>query len=127
MSTLDDQIELESDIETFLWSTRNRCIQFSTEEKIAIGGGYPNDDDAIGEKKKDWGLGTALDCELYKGTSSPCITFGDSNFGSPPLSKLSKDNTFEVANMEIWTLTLCLSVDKAEQLDMGRMFVLSHF
>eukprot|EP00555_Chaetoceros_dichaeta_P004233 CAMPEP_0198261240 /NCGR_PEP_ID=MMETSP1447-20131203/10000_1 /TAXON_ID=420782 /ORGANISM="Chaetoceros dichaeta, Strain CCMP1751" /LENGTH=490 /DNA_ID=CAMNT_0043949093 /DNA_START=24 /DNA_END=1496 /DNA_ORIENTATION=+ len=128
-SSLEEQIELESDVETFLWSTENRNVQFSSPGKLAIGGGCPKDDDnKDGDKKIDWGFGIALDGELYEGTSSPCSTFGDSTFGSPPLSKISpKGDIFEVSNMEVWTFTPCLSTDKAEQLEMGRMFVLSHF
>lgn len=127
--SLNKQIELESDIETFLWSTENRNIQFSTQEKIAIGGGYPDDDDdKEGDQNKKWGLGIALDGELYKGTSSPCITFGDNTNGSPSLFQASSQgDIFEVANMEVWSFTPCFAVDKAEQLEMGRMFVLSHF
>jgi len=119
-SSLEAQRQIESDIDVFTWSQENRNVQMSDETKIVIGGGFPENDDDESDK---WGLGIALGADLYEGTSCPCVTFK-----SPGLAQISpKGDVFEVSNMEVWTFTPCMNTTEAEQLEMGRMFVLSHF
>lgn len=121
-ASVEEQIELESDLNVFTWSQENRNIQMSDQNKIVIGGGFPDDDDNDHDSDK-WGMGIALGADLYEGTSSNCVTFN-----SPGLVQSSpKDEVFEVANMEVWAFTPCTNSKDAEQLEMGRMFVLSHF
>eukprot|EP01083_Nonionella_stella_P228524 809766_1 len=92
----------------------------SDKSKLVIGGGFPDDD---GDDSDEWGLGIALGADLYEGTSSNCVTFK-----SPGLSQVSpKGEVFEVKNLEVWAFTPCMNEKDAEQLEMGRMFVLSHF
>lgn len=117
-NSIEEQIRLESDISVFKWSQENRNIQMSDRTKIAIGGGIPEN----GEEK-DWGLGIALDDVLYQGSTSPCITFRSPNL----VSGSSQGDLFNVSNLEVWTLTPCWNEKEAEQLELGRMFVLSHF
>ena len=120
--SVEEQIELEKDIEVYKWSQENRNIQMSDPTKLVIGGGYPDNDDDDSESN-EWGFGIALGSDLFEGTSSHCVTFK-----SPTLSKSSpKGEVFEVSNMEVWTFTPCNNLKDADQLEMGRMFVLSHF
>lgn len=120
-SSIEEQIELESDIDVFKWSQENRNIQMSNENQLVIGGGFPEDDND--EDSDKWGLGIVLGKDLFEGTSSQCVTFK-----SPSLTQVSpKGEVFEVANMEVWAFTPCMNEKDAEQLEMGRMFVLSHF
>jgi len=120
--SIDEQIELERDIEVFKWSQENRNIQMSNDNKLIIGGGCPDDADN-NEDSSSWGFGIALEADLYQGTSGNCVTFN-----SPSLSQVSpKGDIFEVANMEVWAFTPCMNLKEAEQLELGRMFVLSHF
>ncbi len=116
--SIEEQARVESNVEVFKWSQDNRNIQMSDHTKMAIGGGRPENND-----EEEWGFGIALDDSLYKGTSSPCITFQ-----SPILAPgSSQGQVFEVSNLEVWTLTPCQNETEAEQLELGRMFVLSHF
>ncbi len=121
--SLEEQASLESNIQIFDWSQKNRNIQMSNRSRIAMGGGIP-DEPEDEEDATSWGLGIALDSDLLQGTTNPCITFR-----SPPLisDSSSRDNIFEISNMEVWAFTPCSNVELAEQLEMGRMFVLSHF
>jgi len=123
-SSVEEQARLESNLQVFKWSQENRSVQMSDRTKLAIGGGYPEEDpDKEEEVGEDWGLGIALGHDLFQGTSSPCITFR-----SPALSQQSpKGRVFEVSNLEVWSFTPCQTVKEAEHLELGRMFVLSHF
>jgi len=124
-NSLEEQLELEADLEIFKWNTNNRNIQYSSDDILAVGGGFPDDAE---EQKKQWGFGFALDGELLEGTSSPCITFGDCTHGSPSMNQIfKKGDVFEVRNMEVWTFTPCFDVQKAENLEMGRFFANSNF
>jgi hypothetical protein len=93
-----------------------------------------------------WGMALALDKDLLYGTTSHCATFG-----SGPLNNKDGDSkVFEIVNMEIWvsnysmsksvlmyiiiqllltpsfqSLTPCMTEDLAENLELGRTFVLS--
>ena len=120
--SVEEQVKLEGNIEIFQWSQENRNIQMSNRKKIAIGGGYP-DESNHDEDRDKWGLGIALDDTLNQGTSSPCVTFLSPNLAPG----CSKDDVFQVANLEVWAFTPCQNEKEAEQLELGRMFVLSHF
>ena len=64
-----------------------------------------------------WGMSIALDNELLHGTSSRCATFA-----SNPLNRNSE--VFEIMNIEIWALTPCMNEESAEELELGRTFVM---
>jgi hypothetical protein len=133
--TIDDQKLLESDIEVFGWSGKNRNVQLLTsyESDLAIGGGPPDDQndsesepsfvvtDADGKHSdNDWGFGLALSNDLSQGTSQFSVTFDN-----PPLPATQKE-VFAVANIEIWTLTPVDDRKQAEILEMSRQFVFDH-
>ena len=98
--SLEEWLELEIDLEIFKWNTNNRYIQYSSDDILTVGRGFPEE---VEEYKKPWGFGFALDGELLEGTSSPWITFGDYTHGSASMNKISKKgDVFEVLNMEVW-------------------------
>mmetsp|Transcript_14031 Transcript_14031/g.30461 ORF Transcript_14031/g.30461 Transcript_14031/m.30461 type:complete len:100 (+) Transcript_14031:2-301(+) len=75
-----------------------------------------------GDPDMQWGMALALDKELLRGTSSPCATFA-----SNPLFDKSRNeglDVFEIMNMEIWALTPCMNEEMAEELELGRTFVM---
>lgn len=92
-------------------------------DRIAVGGGSPDDcstvnDDLSHIKLTEWGFGLAFGKDLQTGTSSPCMTFN-----SPSLSRYHEDGSrFEVANMEFWTLTPCISLDEAKRMEKTKDF-----
>ncbi|KAL7546010.1 hypothetical protein ACHAWF_009356 [Thalassiosira exigua] len=121
--SLDEYILRESSLECFPWTHKgNRNVQLSNQKKLFVGGGAPEDpgDDA----EKEWGMSLALDKDLMRGTSSLCATFG-----SGPLIDRSRNEgsgVFEIMNMEIWALTPCMNEEMAEELELGRTFILGH-
>lgn len=118
-----EQAQLESEIDVFPCTGENQFIQLCTHDRIAVGGGEPS-----GEKKTDqqpplpgheWGFGLAIQGDFMTGSSSRCVTFG-----SPPLSKTHMDGSeFEIVNIELWTLTPCLTEGEAEKLELGKLFL----
>jgi len=125
--TIIDRAELESDVEIFKWTGENRNIQMSNTKMLAVGGGEP--DKVIEQRllsgctqrnneKNEWAdFGLALNSDLSSGSSGRCVTFGST-------SGLSRNgNTFNVENVEMWTLTPMSDVQQAEKLELGRQFV----
>lgn len=64
------------------------------------------------------GFGIGIDEFLARGTTSPCATFRNPSL----LNKLGETETFEIANLEVWTLTPGWNVDSAEKLEMTKYF-----
>lgn len=127
-----DQAQKESEIDVYPYTGENDFIQLCTHDRIAVGGGMPEDVDS-GEKKTqtepvinalvdhnhDWGLGLALRSDLLQGSSSPCLTFG-----SPSLCKSKPSGErFEVVNVELWAMTPCATEEEAEKLELGKLFL----
>eukprot|EP00977_Amphora_coffeiformis_P000399 scaffold108_cov162-Amphora_coffeaeformis.AAC.10 len=126
-----DQAHMESEIDVFPHNGENKCFQLCTDEHIAVGGGtydptksshsLTSDPDAE-IKSFEWGPSLILQEDLLQGSSYPCLTFG-----SPSLSKSHSDGSlFEIINVELWTLTPCLTLDEAEKLELGRLFLEKH-
>lgn len=123
-----DQAHMESEIDVFHHTGENRCFQLCTDDHIAVGGGTfdptkstqslsSNPDIPVNDF--EWGPSLMINDDLLQGTSYPCLTFG-----SPSLSKTHADGSlFEIINLEIWTLTPCLTLDEAEKLELGRLFL----
>lgn len=127
-----DQAQKESEIDVFPFTGDNNCVQLCTHDKIAVGGGDPIElspsfdknlpDCPSPIKDHEWGFGLSLDSDLLSGTTSPCITFR-----SPSLSKIHSDGTsFEIINVELWTLTPCITEEEAEKLELGKLFLEAH-
>ena len=115
-----DQARMESELDVYPWTGENECVQLCTHDKLAVGGGTVRD-----EKKADdpeateYGFGLAIEKELLYGTSSSCATFA-----SPPLSLEHRDGSpFEIVNMEVWALTPCDTLEDAEKLELGQLFL----
>lgn len=112
----------ESNLDVFPFAGINRNIQLCNSDRLAVGGGSPkNTDNHVNDnlshiKLTEWGFGLALGRDLQQGTTSPCITFE-----SPSLSQIHKDGSlFEVSNLEIWTLSPCLSLTEAQRMEEGK-------
>jgi len=121
-SDILEQAQLESEIDVFPFTGENQFFQLCTHDRIAVGGGTPS-----GEKKTcdppinphEWGFGLDIQGDMLVGSSSPCVTFD-----SPSLSKVHADGSlFEIVNLELWTLTPCTSVQDAERLELGKLFL----
>ncbi len=120
-ASIEEQIELESDIEVFEWSRKNRNIQSCkgfNDEMTVGGGGYEDDPD---NPDKDFGSALTLSDDLSRGFSERCLTFD-----SPPLCVRNKGGVFNIMNIEVWTLTPVFSLEGAEKLELSRHFIFDH-
>lgn len=118
---VEDQIALESDVEVFEWTRHNRNVQTWTGmdgQIIVGGGGYDDDPD---KEWKEYGAALTLSADLSRGSTEKCLTFN-----SPPLATRSCDGTFNISNIEVWTLTPVLSLEDAERLELSRQFIFDH-
>jgi hypothetical protein len=124
MNQSRDQPLSDGDLEVYRYVGNNKNIQLCLVDKIAVGSGSPPDDESIVSdelshvKLTEWGFGLAFGRDLQQGSSSPCTTFN-----SPSLSTFHKDGScFEVANMEFWTFTPCISLDQAKKMEKSKDF-----
>lgn len=121
-ASVEEKIQLESDVEVFEWSHNNRNVQawFGMEGELCVGGG--GYDDGTECPDKDFGSGISITGDLSRGFSERCLTFN-----SPPLTtKATSDDIFYVANIEVWTLTPMDSLHEAERLELSRQFIFDH-
>ncbi len=89
-------------LRVFPYSFENSYVQLCDRERLLVGGGDGGED----FDRHCYGFGLALENDLLRGNSCPCTTFD-----SPSLSKIHSDgSTFEIRNLEVWTLTPCLSM-----------------
>lgn len=132
-----DQAQLESELDVYPWTGDNNCVQMCTSDKLAVGGGEEEEGGGGGvaggsaakwDKRDDgyerpvYGFGLALERNLLHGTSTHCATFG-----SPPLSREHPDGSpFEILNLEVWTFTPCRTLQAAEKLELGKLFLQSN-
>ena len=108
--TLDETAIAEGDIDVFHWTGENDLCQLLTDEKIACGGGTVGTGD---------GFGIVLEDNLLRVSSSPCVTYDNPCLSPDP----SLDCTFEVANMEVWSMTPHLFVSDAEKAELQMQFI----
>ena len=117
-----EQAQLESEIDMYPHTGDNQYYQLCTHDRIAMGGGTPSGDKKTADPPIDpheWGFGLAIQDDLLVGSSSPCATFD-----SPSLSKVHADGSlFEIVNLELWALTPCTTVQEAELLELGKLFL----
>jgi hypothetical protein len=123
-----DQAHLESEIDVFHTTGENKCYQLCTDDNIAVGGGTFDptsssrslaSDPNVLVQDFEWGPSLMIKEDLLQGTTSPCFTFG-----SPSLSTAHADGSlFEIINVELWTLTPCLTLEEAEKLELGQLFL----
>ncbi len=109
-----DQAQLESDIEIYAWTGANYLTQLCTNEMIALGGGS--------SPGKEGTFGLVIKSDLLNGYSSHSQTFGN-----PPLCNESENgSSFEIVNLEVWTMTPCNDIQEAEKMEMARLFLEHH-
>ena len=126
-----DQAQLESEIEVFPWTGCNNCVQICNSQHLIVGGGAAVEERSDGVNNLDvqnndgmeYGLGLVIEGRsLLSGTSCQCATFNNA-----PLSSEHADGSpFEIANLEVWTMTPANSVELAERLELGSLFLESN-
>jgi len=116
-TSVEHQVKLESEVEFFEWSGENRNVQrlVNADSELILGGGGPDGKKSSKENDEGHGSGLVLSPCLSRGHSHECLTFG-----SP---SLLEDEMFEVAHVEVWTLTPVETLEQAEKVEFGRHFV----
>jgi TLD len=125
-ASLFDQAHLESEIDVFIASGYQDKIQVCRHDCLAVGGdeNMPNvesfDDihDAL-EAADHCGFAIYLDDDLLRGTTSHCSTF----YNPALCGTGSHSEVFEVAGLEVWSLTPEFDVKSAEKLEMTKFFI----
>jgi hypothetical protein len=133
---LFDQAQLESEIDVHmaLEGCKNR-IQVCHHDAIGVGGddehshnniadtstcteNLPDDKNDSGHPR--YGFAFYLNADLSRGTTSPSLTFH-----SPSLcgSDGHQSQVFDIAGLEVWSLTPCFTVMEAEKLEMTKFFI----
>ncbi|KAL3939015.1 MAG: hypothetical protein SGBAC_006180 [Bacillariaceae sp.] len=118
-----EQAQLESEVDVYPHTGENQYYQLCTHDRIAMGGGTPTGERKTAQEPPisphEWGYGLGIEGDLLVGSSNPCATFN-----SPSLSKVHADGSlFEIVNLELWALTPCTSVQEAERLELGKLFL----
>ena len=114
-----DQAHMESEIEVFPWTGENYMVQICRTDLIAVGGGgalsgaQQPDGSVYGDEE---GFGLAIESDLLRGSSNPCLTFGN-----PRLSRHGE--FFEIVNMEVWALTPFMTEAEAEKMELSHLFL----
>ena len=126
-ASLFDQAQLESEIDVFMATSKDRYIQMCRHDALAVGG----DDGAIQPEEENFnipaaledieqgGFAIALEEDLMCGTTSPSRTFKSPALYGPG----DKSAIFDVAGLEIWSFTPCADVNAAERLEMTKYFI----
>ena len=112
-----DQAKIESEVEVYSWTGKNDFVQICTENTLAVGCSS-SDGIATGDNVFCDGFGLAIDDSLLNGTSNHCQTFDN-----PPLSSNQDGSPFEILNLEVWTFTPAFSVEEAEKIEFGQLFL----
>jgi hypothetical protein len=111
--------ERDVQLDIYPFSHDNDNVQSVIGDRLIIGGGSSSSssDNDDGDNSKRWGFGLCLEGDLLRGSSASCLTFD-----SPPLSMIhhSDGSTFDVRNIEVWSLTSCGTVEEAEKIHRKR-------
>jgi hypothetical protein len=117
-STNSHRSNFENEMEVYPFTGYDDLVQYCTPKTMAIGGGNWIDIPCPFDNEPR-GVGFMIDGDLAGGETNSCATFGN-----PRLSKrASASNEFTISNLEVWTLTPCLTVKEAEKLEVQKLFV----
>lgn len=124
-----DQAVMESELDVFPATSNNEYYQLCLDNMIAFGGGKFHEYEEEGSEEKaqryvDNGFGFAINKDLISGTTSPCSTYNNCCLCSGKTEGFAE--TFKIANLEVWTFTPCHTVEEAERLELGKLFLRSH-
>ena len=112
VSTFDNKMDI------FPYTGYDDLVQYCTTKTIAIGGGDWLDHPSPFENEPR-GIGLMIDGDLAGGETNSCATFAN-----PRLCKTTTaSNEFSISNLEVWTLTPCLTAKEASKLELQKLFV----
>lgn len=112
--------DFDNEMEVYPYTGNNELVQYCTKRAVAVGGGdYKDGEDSCPYIGEPTGIGLMIDADLLGGETN-----SSSTFANPRLcGRSSNSNEFDIVNLEVWTVTPCLSEPEAELLEMRRLFV----
>jgi len=128
-----EQLMMESKIDVFPFTSQNNNVQSCTSNGIALGFEEIEDEpinSEFGDKNASpiksprkssthYGHAIKLDKSMKTGSTSSSETFGNPCM----IERESRGKTFEIANVELWTMTPHDTVEKADQAEMRALFL----
>jgi len=111
------KIAVESDVKVYKWTGNNRNVQLTNNDTLAVGSDSVEDEQSCTFNAGCFAF--ALTKDLGRGTSGPTATFGNP-------SSLASAGVFEVANVEVWTLSPVDDLEQAEKIELSRQFIFDH-
>jgi hypothetical protein len=110
----------DNEMEVYPYTGNNELVQYCTKRAVAVGGGdYKDGVDSCPYIGEPTGIGLMVDADLLGGETNSCSTFANPRL----CGRSSKSNEFDIINLEVWTVTPCISEPEAELLEMRRLFV----
>ena len=121
-----EQLMMESKIDVFPFTGQNNYVQSCNTSGVALGYGEIEQDERINSATDDseattshYGYAIKLNKSMDTGSTSSSETFG-----SPCLiARDSRGKKFQVANIELWTMTPHDTVEKADNAEMRALFL----
>ena len=117
-ASIYQQAMQESEIQVFPYRTGSMAVQYCSKECLMLGRGevlQPNKQ----KSGKHFGHGLYLEASLMKGSTSTSETFGNPCLVDDSL----RGSRFQVANMEIWTLTPHATINEAQRSEFASFFL----
>ena len=115
--------EFDNEMEVYPYTGHDEQIQYCTERTLAVGGGEWSLTNGIADtsphQDEPQGIAFMLDGDLMGGETNSCATFANPRL----CGKDSGSNEFDIVGLEVWTLTPCLTVSEAQNLEAKRAFV----
>jgi hypothetical protein len=116
VSSILEQVHNESEIQVYPYRSGNTALQHCSKNGIMMGQGELLPATHPGEH---YGFALYLDPSFKKGTTSTSETFGNPCL----VSMEERGATFEVSNIELWTLTPHASIEAAERAELSTLFL----
>lgn len=101
-------------LEVYPFTGSDDMVQYCSSQMMAVGGGDWSVSSPFGDSEAT-GIGLLLDGDLQGGESYSSATFCN--------PRLSPSNEFSILNVEVWTLTPCMTDVEAEKLIQHKIFV----
>jgi len=110
----------DNEIEIYPYTGQGDMIQFCTKHTIGVGGGqdWSNAKGGSPYRGEPAGIGLLIDGDLRGGETNSCTTFANPRLGD----RSTRKNEYEIQALEVWTVTPCVTVEDAEEMEMRRLF-----
>eukprot|EP00586_Coscinodiscus_wailesii_P010895 CAMPEP_0172515748 /NCGR_PEP_ID=MMETSP1066-20121228/270288_1 /TAXON_ID=671091 /ORGANISM="Coscinodiscus wailesii, Strain CCMP2513" /LENGTH=270 /DNA_ID=CAMNT_0013296909 /DNA_START=188 /DNA_END=1000 /DNA_ORIENTATION=- len=119
--TLKEAMYIDTDLEIYPFTGYDRYVQHCTRDSLIVGGGTwkenSNDNPYTNEIE---GVGLELHPDLERGATGSCSTFANRVLCN------TVDGRFDILNVEAWTLTPCMNIADATDLESRKSFIDEH-